>query len=75
MEQKKEGNSQNSIPNYSAEEKTTRNSLLWNKKIRKQLGISFRTIPRKRKQLGNPFHGTKIGANSQNSVPKHFAGA
>jgi hypothetical protein len=38
------------------------------------LGIPFRTIPRKRKQLGIPFCGTKIEANSWNPGPKHFAG-
>jgi hypothetical protein len=37
------------------------------------LGISFRTIPRKRKQLKILFRGTKIEANFRNFVPKHFA--
>jgi hypothetical protein len=37
------------------------------------LGILFRTLPPKRKQLGIPFCGTKIEANSRNSVPNHFA--
>jgi hypothetical protein len=31
----------------------------------KTLGILFRTLPRKRKQLGIPFSGTKIEANSK----------
>ncbi len=34
----------------------------------KTLGIQFRTLPWKRKQLGIPFHGTKIEANSRKSV-------
>jgi hypothetical protein len=33
------------------------------------LGIPFRTLPRRRKQLGIPFRGTKIEANSHNFVP------
>ncbi len=32
------------------------------------LGIPFRTLPRKRKQLGIPFRGTKIEVNFHNSV-------
>jgi hypothetical protein len=35
----------------------------------KILGIPFRTLPRKRKQLGIPFRGRKIEANSRNSLP------
>jgi hypothetical protein len=35
----------------------------------KTLGIPFRTLLRKRKQLGIPFHGTKIEANSRKSDP------
>ncbi len=37
------------------------------------LGIPFRTLPRKRKQLGIPFRGTKIEAKFHNSVPKPSA--
>jgi hypothetical protein len=37
------------------------------------LGIPFRTLPRKRKQLGIPFRGPKIEINSHNSVPNHSA--
>ncbi len=37
------------------------------------LGIRFRTLPRKRKQLGIPFRGTKIETNCRNSVPNHAA--
>jgi hypothetical protein len=36
---------------------------------KKNFGIPFRTLPRKRKQLGIPFRGTKIEASSRNSVP------
>jgi hypothetical protein len=57
-----EANPRNPVPNYSAEEKNA-----W----KKTLGIPFRTIPRKRKMLGIPFHGTKIEANPRNSVPNH----
>ncbi len=39
----------------------------------KILRIPFRTLPRKRKQLGIPFRGTKIKANSQNSFPNPSA--
>jgi hypothetical protein len=39
----------------------------------KILGISFRTLPRKRKQLGIPFRETKIEANSRNSLPNPSA--
>ncbi len=37
----------------------------------KTLGIPFRTIPQKRKQLGIPCCGTKIEENNWNSVPNH----
>jgi hypothetical protein len=39
----------------------------------KHFGIPFRTLPRKRKQLGIPFRGTKIEAYSRNSVPNPSA--
>jgi hypothetical protein len=39
----------------------------------KPLGIPFRTLPRKRKQLRILFLKTKIEANSRNSVPNHSA--
>jgi hypothetical protein len=39
----------------------------------KTLGIPFRTIPQRRKQLGIPFGGTKIEENTWNSVPNHSA--
>ncbi len=39
----------------------------------KTLGISFRTVPQRRKMLGIPFRGTKIEANSRDSVPKHVS--
>jgi hypothetical protein len=35
------------------------------------LGILFRTVPRKRTQLGNPFRAIKNKINSQNAVPEH----
>jgi hypothetical protein len=35
------------------------------------LGIPFRTVPRKRKQLGIPFRARKNKINSQNAVPNH----
>jgi hypothetical protein len=38
-------------------------------KEQKILGIPFRTLPRKRKQLRIPFRGTKIEANSRDSLP------
>ncbi len=46
-----EAKSRNSLPNPSAEEKTTRNSVPRNQN-RRTLGIPLRTILRKRKQLG-----------------------
>ncbi len=39
---------------------------------KKTLGIPFRTILQKIKQLEIPFHRTKIEANSRNSLPKNF---
>jgi hypothetical protein len=54
-------NLRNSVPNPSAEEKTTRNSVPWKKK-KHTLGIPFRTLPRKRKQLGIPFRVEKNAA-------------
>jgi hypothetical protein len=36
-------------------------------------GIPFRALQRKTKQLGILFRGTKIEANSRNSVPNHSA--
>ncbi len=35
--------------------------------------ILFRTLLRKRTQLGIPFRGTKIDANFRNSIPNHSA--
>ncbi len=43
--------SRNSVPNPSAEEKTTRNSFPCNKKLKYTLGMPLRTIPWKRNQL------------------------
>jgi hypothetical protein len=37
----------------------------------KALGIPFRTLPRKRKQLGIPFCGTKKEANARNAFLNH----
>jgi hypothetical protein len=37
------------------------------------LGIPFWTLPWKRKQLGIPFHGTKIEENYRNSLPNPSA--
>jgi hypothetical protein len=50
----------------------------WNRflgflKVEKKLGIPFRTILRKKKQLEITFWATTINAKSRNSVPKHFA--
>ncbi len=39
----------------------------------KTLGIPFRTVPQRRKMLQILYHGTKIEANSRNSVPKHVS--
>jgi hypothetical protein len=61
-----------SVPNPSVEEKTTRNYVPWNNK-KQTLGIPFRTLQQKTKQLGSPFRGTKIEANSWNSVLNHSA--
>jgi hypothetical protein len=76
-------NSRNSVPNPSAEEKTTRNSVPWSKNRSKVSGFrseSFReransrnSLPWKRERLGIPFRGAKTGANSRNSVPNHSA--
>jgi hypothetical protein len=38
------------------------------------LGIPFRTLPWKRKQLGIPFRVPKIEANFHNSLPSPFSG-
>ncbi len=65
--------SRNSVPNPSAEEKRTRNSVPLNKKQKQSLEFPFRSLQRKRKQLGIPFRGTNIEANSRNSVPNHSA--
>jgi hypothetical protein len=67
-----EANSLNSLPNTSAEEKTTRNSFPWIQ-IEEYSQNSVRILQRKRKQLGIPFLGTNIKANCQNSVPNHSA--
>jgi hypothetical protein len=39
----------------------------------KTLGIPFRTVPQRRRRLGILCHGTKIEANSRNSVLNHSA--
>ena len=65
--------SRNSVPSPSAEEKTTRNSVLWTKNRSKTLKIPFRTLQRTRKQLGIPFRGTEIEANSRNFLPNPSA--
>ncbi len=65
--------SRNSVPNPSAEEKATRNSVPGNKNISKLPKFCSETLLRKRTQLGIPFHETKIDANSRNSVPNHSA--
>ncbi len=41
-------------------------------KRKQTFGILFRSILRKRKQLGIPLRGTKIKGNFRNFVPKHF---
>jgi hypothetical protein len=66
-------NFRNFLPNPSAEEKKTWNSVLWNRNRSKTLRIPFQTLQPKRKQLGIPFRGTKIEANSRNSVLNHSA--
>ncbi len=63
--------SRNSVPNLSAEEKITQNSVPWNKNRSKLHIILFRTFLQKITQLGILFRGTKIDANSRNSVPNH----
>jgi hypothetical protein len=45
--------------NHSEEENNARNVLPWDKNLSKTLGIPFRTIPRKSKQLEILFLGTK----------------
>jgi hypothetical protein len=40
---------------------------------KKTLGIPFRIIPQRRKKLGILYCGTKIEANSRNSVPNNSA--
>ncbi len=42
-------------------------------KTKQAFGIWFRIIPRKRKQLGVPFRGTKLEANFLNFATKHSA--
>ncbi len=39
----------------------------------KTLGIPFRTVPQRKRMLGILYHGTKIEANSRNSVLNHSA--
>ena len=39
----------------------------------KTLGIPFRIVPQRRQMLGILYHGTKIEANSRNSVLNHSA--
>jgi hypothetical protein len=39
----------------------------------KTLEIPFQIIPERRKKLGILYRGTKIEANSRNSVPKHVS--
>jgi hypothetical protein len=39
----------------------------------KTLGIPFRTVPQKRRILGILYNGTKMEANSRNSVLNHSA--
>jgi hypothetical protein len=69
-----EASSLNSLPNTSAEEKQLEIPFRGTKlEAYGTLGITFRTLQRKRKQLGIPFRGTKIEANSRNSVPNHSA--
>ncbi len=56
--------------NYSAKDGIDRT----NAYSRRNSGwIPFRTLPRKRKQLGITFRGTKIEAYSRNSIPNPFA--
>jgi hypothetical protein len=66
-------NFRNLVPNPSAEEKTTWNSVLWNKN-RSNSGNSIpRSLLRKKKQVRIPFRGTRIEANFQIAVPNHSA--
>jgi hypothetical protein len=72
--------SRNSVPNPSAEEITTRKSVPWNKNGSKLSEFRFRTLPKKRKEHGFPFRGTKIEGNSpfrtinseQNAAAENF---
>jgi hypothetical protein len=59
-------NSQNSVPNPSAEEKTTQKSIPWNK-IEGTLGITFRIL-RGRENNRNSVLWNKNRRNSWNSV-------
>ncbi len=56
---------------FRGREKCSEFSTVEQKKV--TLGIPFRTIPRRRKQLRILFCGTKIEENFRNLVPKHFA--
>ncbi len=62
----------NSVPNPSAEEKTTRKPVLWNKN-RSKLSNSLPNPSAEEKELEIPFRGTKIEANSRNSLPNPSA--
>ncbi len=64
--------SRNSVPNHSPQEKKCSEFCTVKQKQKQTLGNPVGTIPRKRKQLEISFRGTKIEANSRNSVPKHF---
>ncbi len=80
-----EANSQNSVLNQSAEEKTTRNSVPWNKNRSKRFEFCFEPFcgkdnnsfcsgeQKKKQTLGILFRGTKIEANTWNSVLNHSA--
>jgi hypothetical protein len=65
--------------NYSAEDEIDGTIGLFRRNSgcsaeQKTLGISIQTIPQRRQMLGIPCHGTKIEANSQNSVLNHSGG-
>jgi hypothetical protein len=59
----------NSVPNSSAEEKTTPSSVPWNKKKANSHNYVPNPSAEEKAQHGIPFRGTKIEASSRNSVP------
>ncbi len=66
-------NSRNSVSNPSTDEKTTRNSVPWNKNRRKLLEFPNEPFSRRETTWNSVPRGTRIEANSWNSLPNPSA--